>query len=108
MCAKSLTQAKAQAKQTTTREFDWVDGETVEITVRDATLDEIEAIEDEQDGEQASPDLVQKVFDDYVEEDLDASQMPMRNINLVMKQVFQAWGVAESELDTLIEDRQGN
>ncbi len=108
MCAKSLTQSKAQAKNTTTQQFEWVDGDTVEINVRDATLDEIEAIEEEQEGEQAGTDLVQQVFDDYLEEDLDASQMPMANINLVMSQIFRAWGVQESELDDLIEDRQGN
>lgn len=107
--AKKLTQEKAETKPEEKRVFEWVDGDEVEITVYQASLDEIERIEKkEDDGEEIDQSLVQEVIDEYVKEDLNVKSMPLKNAKLLMKQVTIGWGLSENEADDLIEERQGN
>jgi len=85
------------------------DGTTGKLEVKEATLGEMEQFESAEANGEAESDLVQEVFDDFiVRPDLDATEMSATRVEAVMRGVYRAWGAEESEIDELLDDREGN
>lgn len=100
----------AYSTATTVQEIE-LNGEAAKIEVADATIEQIEELEEkEANGDLTEDELIQQVFDEYLvrPEGLNAKKMPTSKMQAVMKGILKAWGVAEGDLDEFIGERQGN
>lgn len=86
------------------------DGTTGKIKVEKVGLDVIDKIERWEEEGKSESKITQHIFDEYVEEPpgLQISKMSSERSDAVLRGVFRAWGVSESDIDELIEEHEGN
>jgi hypothetical protein len=105
-----LTTDDIHGYETVDVEIELPNGTTGTIEVEQVGLDVTDKLERWEDNGKTEDEIVQYVFDEHVVRppDLDVTEMSADRADLIMRGVFEGWGLSEDDIKELIEDHQGN
>ena len=109
MTDEYLTSEIAEEKQTITETVK-INGEEYKVDYQEATLDEAAELEQREQAGEDERDLFEDAINDYVAkpDDLDVGSLPMSTLQNLMRGMYRAWGIADDDIDEMLEDRSGN
>jgi len=112
MTGDYLTAEIAEQKRTITETVTVETGDGTEeykVDYYEATLEEAAELEAREQSGEDEQSLMQEAINEYVAKpDLEAGNLPMSRLQAIMRGMYRAWGIAEDDIDEMLDDRSGN
>jgi len=104
-----LTSEIAEEKQTIAETVE-INGDEYRVDYKEATLDEAAELEQREEAGEDERELFEDAIGDYVAKPatLDVGNLPMSTLQALMRGMYRAWGIADDDIDEMLEDRSGN
>ena len=81
-----------------------------EVDYREASLEEAAELEAREEGGEDEMALMREAVDEYVAtpSDLNVKELGLPTLEALMRGMYRAWGLAEDDIDEMLDDRSGN